>query len=74
MATSRTDVFQITEGVERRERSSWSVWPIQRNPTNPSSALQLQETESAARSIGLPLHLVEARGGYGLPAAMGALS
>ncbi len=34
---------------------------VLRNPTNPSSALQLQETESAARSIGLPLHLVEAR-------------
>src|SRR5215203_3002671 len=32
---------------------------VLRNPTNPSSALQLQETESAARSIGLPLHLVE---------------
>jgi putative tryptophan/tyrosine transport system substrate-binding protein len=34
---------------------------VLRNPNNPASALQLRETESAARAMGLALHVVDAR-------------
>ena len=32
------------------------------NPTNPTSALGIRQTEGAARSLGLKLHVIEARG------------
>ena len=46
----------LVEAVPRADRIA-----VLRNPTNPASALQLRETESAGRSMGLALHLVEAR-------------
>ena len=44
----------LVEAVPRADHIA-----VLRNPTNPAAALQLRETESAARSIGLALHLVE---------------
>jgi len=44
----------LVEAVPRADHIA-----VLRNPTNPAAALQLRETESAALSIGLALHLVE---------------